>query len=614
MSERKKCNLKPEYFLGCIALAIILVLPISRLSFVQYQTYRSIQNTEAGLLLIQDGLRAYEAVSAERGPANSFLGSFPEQEHLARQNKLSDARARTDRELNGLEQRLVSLDCLVCSSMRADIRRVRTELTQGRASFDAIYALHPAQLEPGRIRAATEKMFQATSPFVFFLDKATQFSNSGAPKLMPSIILARLSGEFREYAGRYGSYFTEGLVRSQKFTESDLHDALIVEGRIYQLRDSVLAQAQSIEENTRINEATTRVQREYFENSLTRAQEIMKLWPWQVGEAMTPAQFADVYVPGMASIIELRNSAMADAMQHWKCYRSQVTRTSIILITIAVIVEILLIWFFFKLWIGFISPLAGFSRTLSILYTNYAQTSKKDKMLSELSHDMKSPQAGIIALLDLAKTTHAYEAEPELFGKIESYSRRTLTLIDDFVSISRMRTIAYEPEEIDLRGVLLDAYDHLAVFFHSKNIQANITETDDEAFFVYAERGLLLRGIINVVENAVKFSPEKSRVDCRLSRENNDIVLEISDNGYGISPENIPNLFKQYRRFHTPGQPHVPGTGLGLSFVKALMDRTHGKISCQSALGKGTKFTLKFPNRPPLLFRVLTRFNIRVRK
>ncbi|NWD21602.1 sensor histidine kinase, partial [Pseudomonas sp. IPO3778] len=110
---------------------------------------------------------------------------------------------------------------------------------------------------------------------------------------------------------------------------------------------------------------------------------------------------------------------------------------------------------------------------------------------------------------------------------------------------------------------------------------------------VWADQSLLTRALFNLLENAVKYSSSGTRVTLSLNCSDQGLRCRISDQGPGIAPEDLPDLFIQYRRFDSVKD--VEGLGLGLTMVKAVVDRHQGRIFCESVVGKGTTFTLLFP-------------------
>ncbi|MCW2389619.1 CHASE2 domain-containing sensor protein/nitrogen-specific signal transduction histidine kinase [Sphingobium sp. B11D3B] len=234
-------------------------------------------------------------------------------------------------------------------------------------------------------------------------------------------------------------------------------------------------------------------------------------------------------------------------------------------------------------------------RFMDISEAKAAQRQRED-IVHLLTHDMRSPQASILAVLE---TSDPLEIKPEASARIRHYAERTLGLADGFVQLARAENLDYVLEEIDLSDMLMDAIDDL--WPQSKAKQISITTLGEkERLLVIGERSLITRALVNVIGNAVKFSPERSAVSCNLSREIGAdgafwARCAISDRGPGLAQEHRQRIFERFHRGPIGVGPSVEGVGLGLSFVHTVMVRHGGEIRCDSEFGKGTTFTLLLP-------------------
>jgi CHASE2 domain-containing sensor protein/signal transduction histidine kinase len=221
----------------------------------------------------------------------------------------------------------------------------------------------------------------------------------------------------------------------------------------------------------------------------------------------------------------------------------------------------------------------------------HASERQRDDMLHLLSHDMRSPQASILALLDTERPHIDSTRAMDLMGRVERYARRTLALADDFVQLARAESQHYSLELLNLHELAIDASDEIWPLAHAKDIEVRC-ESEGEAFWVLADRSLMTRALINLLSNAVKYSPPATRVDCIVSETPGAIVCVVRDMGYGIALEQQAHLFERFRRFHLDGQPPSDGTGLGMAFVKTVISRHAGEIAIKSAPDRGTIVTI----------------------
>ena len=211
----------------------------------------------------------------------------------------------------------------------------------------------------------------------------------------------------------------------------------------------------------------------------------------------------------------------------------------------------------------------------------------RETMLRFLSHDLRAPHSAILALLDVNNG-----ASP-VFAQIEQQVRRALSLTESFVQLAKAEADGYQFEPTLFAMLVMDAFDQVAVIAQLKGIHLvhDLDETDEG--MVSADQSLLTRALFNVLENAIKYSPSGTTV--RLSHGSAQGWLEcrISDQGPGIASEDLPELFSQYRRFDSAQGSE--GLGLGLTMVKAVVERHGGRIVCESVLGKGSTFSLQLP-------------------
>lgn len=217
---------------------------------------------------------------------------------------------------------------------------------------------------------------------------------------------------------------------------------------------------------------------------------------------------------------------------------------------------------------------------------------QREQILELLTHDMRSPQVSILTLLGSSEAKAAVAAP--VADRIAGYARRTLSLADNFVNLARAEADAYAAEVLDLGEVLLDAVDDLWPQSSARQIAVVAAETDGEVL-VEGDRALLTRALINLVDNAIKYSPAGRRVDCAVRIEDGQAVCTVADQGEGMSPAQLANLFKRFHRVRPKGGERIDGVGLGLSFVHAVVQRHGGRIDCASTLGQGASFTVRLP-------------------
>jgi CHASE2 domain-containing sensor protein/two-component sensor histidine kinase len=223
-----------------------------------------------------------------------------------------------------------------------------------------------------------------------------------------------------------------------------------------------------------------------------------------------------------------------------------------------------------------------------------AAQERREEILQLLTHDMRSPQASILALL--AQTDANATAAP-VAGRIRALAQRTLALADAYVRLSRAESAQLKLEALDAADVLVEAVD--AVWPQAQAKGVTLTATPDDEALIEADRSLVTRALINLIDNAVRHAPSGSAVVCWIEPAEGEIAFVVQDHGPGLEPERMASLFK---RFGAVGSAAVKsgGVGLGLALVRATALRHGGRIDCQSRPGEGAAFRLILPRTAPV--------------
>lgn len=237
---------------------------------------------------------------------------------------------------------------------------------------------------------------------------------------------------------------------------------------------------------------------------------------------------------------------------------------------------------------------AGWIVRLADISILAAAMRQREQALQLLSHDMRSPQTSILALL---ATTP--DLPTETADRIAAYARRTLALADGFVQLARAEVTPVSLEPIDLADVAVEAIDE--VWPQSVQRKIRIEQVGgDSPLMVLGDRGVLARALVNLLGNAVKYSPPGSTITVTLSEHASPggpvVSAAIADQGPGFSRDEAASAFRAFQRFERPGQTLAGGgVGLGLAFVQAAIARHGGEVSCRSEPGVGAEFTVRLP-------------------
>ena len=224
-----------------------------------------------------------------------------------------------------------------------------------------------------------------------------------------------------------------------------------------------------------------------------------------------------------------------------------------------------------------------------------ASERRRLEMLNFMSHDLRSPIISIIAITQLADASPDGLLPPDGLENIRKSARKTLDLAEDFLQLARAESSeAYQPTEVDLIFVADTAIEQVMPQADNKETQIDTDYKIDEAWLL-GDGALLERMLVNLLTNAIKYSPAGPTIEVGLDRHGEELCCWVQDNGSGIASEDIPKLFDRFQRLDRKEHRKERGAGLGLSFVKTVIDNHGGRVEVSSELHKGTRFSLYFP-------------------
>jgi signal transduction histidine kinase len=224
----------------------------------------------------------------------------------------------------------------------------------------------------------------------------------------------------------------------------------------------------------------------------------------------------------------------------------------------------------------------------------------KDKFFSIIAHDLRGPFSGIIGLSELL-LENDNQLNPketnEFIQLIHQSSKNTYSLLDNLLTWAQSQTgsLEFSPKELEISSIIDKTINLLANVAKTKNITIR-SEVEDKQY-VFADKNMLETIFRNLISNAVKFTETNGEVLLSMKRENKQIVFSVQDNGIGIAPEKITNLFAVNSRNTTSGTNDEIGTGLGLMLCKDFIEKHGGKIWVKSQVGKGSVFMFSIPDR-----------------
>ena len=225
----------------------------------------------------------------------------------------------------------------------------------------------------------------------------------------------------------------------------------------------------------------------------------------------------------------------------------------------------------------------------------------KTDFLSTMSHDIRTPMNAIIGLTTIAeKTIDDRKSVSESLRKISLASNHLLTLINDILDISKVESgkSTLNPMTFSVVDSVENLVNISQPMIKEKDIDFNIRANHIEKEYLFADQMRLNQIYINILSNAVKYTPSGGNISVDITQEQSEkpdhvrMIYRVADTGMGMSPEFMKVMYEPFSRQTDSRVNRIQGTGLGLAIIKKMVDLMDGTIDCRSELGKGTTFTV----------------------
>jgi PAS domain S-box-containing protein len=220
----------------------------------------------------------------------------------------------------------------------------------------------------------------------------------------------------------------------------------------------------------------------------------------------------------------------------------------------------------------------------------------KDEFVALVSHELRTPLTSIIGYIELLRDERAAGMDADHFARvIQRNAERLLHLVGDLLFLSQIQTgkLALEVCDTHLADIAAEAVQEMRPDAGQKNIELTLSAAVDPHLPVDPTRMAQLLG--NLISNAVKFTPEDGKVEVTLAVEGNEAVLSVADTGIGIPAADQEQIFERFFRTEAATRRMIPGSGLGLTISRAIVDAHQGTITVRSDEDHGSTFTVRLP-------------------
>lgn len=225
--------------------------------------------------------------------------------------------------------------------------------------------------------------------------------------------------------------------------------------------------------------------------------------------------------------------------------------------------------------------------------------SMRKQFVADVSHELKTP---ITSILGYAETITENELDEEtnkkFLSRISKEAERMANLVSDLLTLSRYDTakIKADKTEFDLGELVKDTFEGLGFELEKKSQEGECFVTANVPH-VYADRSGIQRVVLNILTNAIKYTPEGGSIKVYVGFVYNDAYIKIIDTGIGIPESDLARIFERFYRVDKARTREMGGTGLGLAIAKEILDQNNSRIDIKSEVGKGTEVVIRIPTK-----------------
>ncbi|WDF33792.1 ATP-binding protein [Arthrobacter agilis] len=216
--------------------------------------------------------------------------------------------------------------------------------------------------------------------------------------------------------------------------------------------------------------------------------------------------------------------------------------------------------------------------------------------VANVSHELKTPVGAISLLAEAIDDAAEDEVAVRRFAqRMHKESGRLSALVQDIIELSRLQgaDVVRRGKAVDVDSVVAEAVDRNKLPAESKQIEIVVGGSAPRP--VYGDRDLLMTALRNLIDNAIRYSPEGTRVGVGVRSRDGLVQVSVTDQGAGITPEEQERIFERFYRIDAARSRQTGGTGLGLSIVKHVVANHGGEVTVWSQAGQGSTFTVRLP-------------------
>lgn len=236
--------------------------------------------------------------------------------------------------------------------------------------------------------------------------------------------------------------------------------------------------------------------------------------------------------------------------------------------------------------------------TMTALYRQKKTADVKSDFINNMTHEFKTPISTISLACEVIedKSINDIDAKMAYVSIIKDENVRLQKMVENILLTAQLNKgqLRMSVELVDVHSLIQKIMNSISLQVSSSGGQIT-AKLQAEEYNIFGDPVHIENTIINLTENAIKYSNNKPHIEIRTHNENKNIVIEVEDNGIGIAKKDIKKIFNEFYRVHHGNRHDTKGFGLGLGYVKKIVSLHHGNINVKSELGKGSVFIVSLP-------------------
>lgn len=257
--------------------------------------------------------------------------------------------------------------------------------------------------------------------------------------------------------------------------------------------------------------------------------------------------------------------------------------------------EILIFLYFVNAWIFFFAGLAGYFLAGKTLHPIKVMIEEQNQFVSSASHELRTPIATLRAEMEGSLLErHISDKEARKLIKSNLEELETLqALTNNLLQLAQIHNIHLKEKMqiVSLSKIISTAQKKVNSLAKGKNIKIINKSKDNK---IHGDSATLTEVFVTILDNAIKYSPSKTKINISSIQKRNSVKINITDQGKGISPTDLPHIFDRFYRADN-SRSQTEGYGLGLSIAKKIIEKHNGTIAVKSTEGRGSTFTIAIP-------------------